>query len=264
MPAADLDLLIEAAETGAAIATRHFGASPRVWDKPGGHGPVTEADLEVDRALHALLTRARPEYGWLSEESPDGPARLDATRVFILDPIDGTRAFIAGEKSWAHSLAVVENGQVIAGVVHLPMLGRVYAATLGGGAWLNGARIAPSARADLDGASVLTGAAQMEPARWPGGAPRFERHFRPSLAYRLCLVAEGRFDAMLSFRDTWEWDVAAGDLICREAGAMVRTRAGGTPLYNNPRPMLAGIIASAPALGAGILTRLGAGDRRAQ
>lgn len=252
MPGRDLALLIEAAHAAGEIALRHFGQSPRVWEKPGGHGPVTEADLAIDRMLLARLGAARPDYGWLSEESTDGRARAGAERVFILDPIDGTRAYVAGEKSWAHSLAVAEGGRVIAGVVHLPMLGRTYAAVAGGGARLNGAVIAASGRVEVAGARVLATGAQMAPAHWPRGVPEFERHYRPSLAYRLCLIAEGRFDAMLTFRDTWEWDVAAGDLICREAGAVVSTLGGVGLSYNNAVPLLPGVIAAGPALHARI------------
>ena len=146
----------------------------------------------------------------------------------------------------------------MAGVVHLPMLDRTYAAALGGGARLNGAPIAASARAALEDAQVLATGNQMDPALWPGGVPRIERHFRPSIAYRLCLVAEGRFDAMWTFRETWEWDVAAGDLIAREAGAAVTTRAGGAPVYNRPSPQLPGVVAAGPALHAAILARLAA------
>ncbi|MFO1105715.1 MAG: 3'(2'),5'-bisphosphate nucleotidase CysQ [Amaricoccus sp.] len=255
-PGSELALLIEAAEASGRIAMRHFRHGPKVWDKPDGHGPVTEADLAVDRMLHERLLAARPDYGWLSEESTDDPARLSARRVFILDPIDGTRAFIAGEKSWSHSLAVAEQGRVVAGVVHLPALQRTYAATEGGGATLNGAPLAVSSRDEIEGATVLANAAQLDPKHWAGKVPRMERHFRPSLAYRLCLVAEGRFDAMLSFRGTWEWDVAAGDLIAREAGARV-TNAEGRPLvYNAPVPMLPGIIAGAPSVHAAILAQV--------
>ena len=255
--ASDLALLGKAARIAGEIGLRHFRRGVVAWDKPDGHGPVTEADLEIDRALRAGLMAARPDYGWLSEESTDDPARLAARRVFILDPIDGTRAFIARDRAWAHSLAVVEGGRVIAGVVHLPMLERTYAATLGGGATMNGLPIAASDRADPDGAKVLATAAMMEAALWPGGVPRLDRHFRASLAYRLCLVAEGRFDGMLTFRDTWDWDVAAGDLIAREAGARVTTRTGADPAYNAARPFLPGLVAGAPALHAGLLTRLG-------
>ncbi len=256
MPGAELSLLVDAAEASGKIALKHFRHDPRIWNKPDGLGPVTAADLEVDAMLRHSLRKARPDYGWLSEETPDTNERLSAKRVFVVDPIDGTRAFIAGEKSWAHSLAVVENGRPIVGVVHLPMLDRTYAAVAGGGAFLNGTHIIASARTELDGAKVLATAALLEESHWPGGVPRFERHFRPSLAYRLCLVAEGRFDAMMSFRATWEWDVAAGDLIASEAGAVVTTGAGEVPAYNNSTPLLAGLLAAGPGLHPGILERV--------
>ncbi len=259
MPATEaeaaLALLLEAAAASGEIAKRHFGRSPQVWEKPG-EGPVSAADIEIDRMLRAELLAARPGYGWLSEESPDGPARLEAERVFVVDPIDGTRAFLKGERSWAHSLALVERGRVIAGVVHLPMLERVYAARAGGGAVRDGEPIAPSLRREVEGARVLANAAQFAPERWPGGVPLVERHFRPSLAFRLCLVADGGFDAMITLRDAWEWDVAAGDLIVREAGGAVSTRRGAEPRYNNPCPKLEGMVAAGRALHAGLLARL--------
>ncbi|MBP7242992.1 3'(2'),5'-bisphosphate nucleotidase CysQ [Amaricoccus sp.] len=253
----DVSLLLEAARAAGEIALRHFRAGPKAVEKPGGLGPVTEADLEVDRMLRETLRAARPDYGWLSEESVDGPERLAAGRVFIVDPIDGTRAFASGQRAWAHSLAVAERGRIVAGVVHLPLLERSYRAAAGSGAWMNDAPITASPRTDLDDARVLATAAQLDPRHWRGGAaPRLERHMRPSLAYRLCLAAEGRFDAMLTFRDCWEWDVAAGDLIAREAGATVTTRAGAAAVYNNPRPLVAGMIVAGPALHAALLARI--------
>lgn len=259
MPATDAAaaraLLEDAALAAGAIAKRHFGRGPEVWEKPG-EGPVTAADLEIDAMLRAELLAAHPDYGWLSEETPDGPERLGAERVFIVDPIDGTRAFIKGERSWAHSLALAERGRVIAAVVHLPLLGRSYAAHEGGGASCDGQAVTPSARETLEDARVLANAAQFVPERWPGGVPRVERHFRPSLAYRLCLVAEGRFDAMITLRDAWEWDVAAGDLIVREAGGRVSTREGRPAVYNNAVPKLPGMVAAGGALHARIMARL--------
>jgi len=143
-------------------------------------------------------------------------------------------------------------------VVHLPKLERTYVASAGGGARANGAAITASDREGLDDSRVLANAAQLDPRHWRGEAPRLERHMRPSLAYRLCLAAEGRFDAMLTFRDAWEWDVAAGDLIAREAGAVVTDRTGAAAVYNNPRPMVPGMIVAGPALHAAILARVGA------
>lgn len=241
----DLALLEEAAHAAGRIAVARVANPGEVRQKEGGLGPVTDADLAVDRMLRERLLAARPGYGWLSEESEDGPARLAATRVFIVDPIDGTRAYLAGERAWAHSLAVAEGGRVVAAVVHLPMLARTYAATLGGGARLNGAAIRASVRSTLDGARVLATAAQMDARFWPGGAPPVERMFRPSIAYRLCLVADATADAMLSFRDTWEWDLAAGALIAAEAGAVVTDARGAALAYNRPHPVLAGVLAGA-------------------
>lgn len=247
MREADLKLLLDAGEAAGEIAKRYFKADPEIWDKGDGQGPVTEADLAIDKMLKAELLAARPDYGWLSEESEDGTARLEAERVFIVDPIDGTRAFINGEPSFSHALAVVERGEVVAAVVHVPMKGLSYAATLGGGARCNGAAIQVSAQANMAGATVLTRKPDLKPEHWL--APHGMKHnFRPSLAYRLCLVADGQFDAMLTLRAAWEWDVAAGDLIVREAGGAVFTTARDQTRYNNPYPKLAGMVAGPPKL----------------
>jgi myo-inositol-1(or 4)-monophosphatase len=256
LPESDLALLTEAAEAAGRIAERHFNASPEVWDKGDGQGPVTEADLEIDRMLRSELCTARPDYGWLSEETTDSAARLENERVFIVDPIDGTRSFIERSKTFAHSLAIVENGRAVAGVVHLPLRGMTFTARLGGGAFLNGKRISASGREGLTGARILAARPQLAPDLWPGGVPDIDRHFRPSLAYRLCLVAEGRFDGMITLRDAWEWDIAAGALICAEAGAVISDRAGVPLRYNNPTPKHPGVLVGASGVHAGFLRHL--------
>ncbi|HEU0222339.1 MAG TPA: 3'(2'),5'-bisphosphate nucleotidase CysQ [Paracoccaceae bacterium] len=257
MPEADLALIHEAALAAGRIAARLFGGPMASRDKGDGQGPVSEADLEIDHMLRARLLAARPNYGWLSEETEDDAARLGCERVFIVDPIDGTRAFIGGQASFAHAIAVAERGEVVAAVVHLPMKGQTFLAARGRGATRNGVPIRASARALLEGARALTGPAQLQPELWPGGPPPVERHFRPSLAYRLCLVAGGRFDALITLRPTWEWDVAAGALIAAEAGAEVRTAEGAAPRYNGPRPALPGLIVAPPGLHRQIMARLG-------
>ncbi|HET9068465.1 MAG TPA: 3'(2'),5'-bisphosphate nucleotidase CysQ [Amaricoccus sp.] len=260
MPEADLGLLETAAREAGALALARMGDPGPVREKAGGLGPVSAVDLAVDRLLAGRLRAARPDYGWLSEESEDGlveqAERALARRVFIVDPIDGTRAFLAGEKGWALSLAVVEDGRPVAALVHLPALGRTYAAAVGEGAQLDGAPIAVTDRREIDGARVLATAGQLAAGHWRGRPPAVERHFRTSLAFRLCLVAGGEADAALSFRDTWEWDAAAGDLIAREAGAQVTEKSGAVPAYNRARPLLAGIVAAGPALHASILSRI--------
>ncbi|TCM87578.1 3'(2'),5'-bisphosphate nucleotidase CysQ [Rhodovulum steppense] len=256
MPATDLALLIEAAEAAGRIAERHWRRKLRVWDKPGHQGPVTEADLEIDAMLRERLMAARPGYGWLSEETEDGPARLGAERVFVVDPLDGTRAFLEGDKSFAHALAVAAAGRVVAAAVYLPMLEKLYAATAGGGATLNGVPIRASGRALLDGAAVLTSRPALEPRHWSGPPPSVHRSLRASLAYRLCLVAEGRFDAMLTLRDSWDWDTAAGSLIATEAGARVTDRAGAALAFNTAIPVSRGVIAAPPPLHDEVIARL--------
>ncbi|NUB46346.1 3'(2'),5'-bisphosphate nucleotidase CysQ [Fertoebacter nigrum] len=253
---ADLALLEDAAREAGRIALGWWKNAPQVWDKDAGAGPVTEADLAVNVMLEARLRAARPGYGWLSEETEDGAERLDAAHCFVIDPIDGTRAFIAGEETWAHSLAVAEAGVVTAAVVYLPVLDRMYMATSGGAALKNGQPISASRISGIAGATLLTTAPNLAPELWPGGVPEVRRSFRASLAYRLCLVAEGRHDGMVTLRDAWEWDIAAGALIAAQAGAVVTDRQGAALRFNAEHPKADGVLAAAPGLHAALLARL--------
>ncbi len=254
----DLALLVSAAHAAGEIARRHFGEGPKSWEKTAGQGPVSEADLEIDKMLRARVMGARPDYGWLSEESPDNPARLHCTRVFIVDPIDGTRAFLEGQTGFSYALAIVENGRPVAAVVHLPMMGLTYIAARGLGAFLGDQRLTVTQCATPVGARVLATRPQMTAANWPGGLPEIDRHFRPSLAWRLALVAEGKFDGMVNLRPTWHWDIAAGVLLIEEAGGVVTTAAGQELLFNTPKPSAEGVIAAGAALHSGLLRhRLG-------
>jgi len=252
----DRQLLIDEAHASGNIARKHFNESPEIWDKDDGAGPVTEADLEIDAMLRTELLASRATYGWLSEETEDDLSRLEHQRVFIIDPIDGTRAFIAGERHFSHSLAIAENGVVTAAVVYLPMLDRLYAATEGAVATMNGAPIQPTQTSDLDGATVLAAKPNLRDEFWHGGVPPVQRKFRPSLAYRLCLVAEGRYDAMLTLRDCWEWDIAAGDLIVRQAGGTVTDRLNSPLAFNYKHPMTRGCHAAGDAMHKALQGRL--------
>lgn len=255
MPERDLSLLIDAARAAGDIARKHFRNDAEVWDKGDGQGPVTEADLEIDQMLQAELTATQPDYGWLSEETADTSHRLDRDHVFIVDPIDGTRAFVEGKKGFSHALAVVERGVPVAAVVYLPLLDLMFTATLGGGAQLNGEDLSTSGRAMLEGAELLGNKKMFASEHWGGPLP-VTQHFRSSLAYRLSLVAEGSFDGMITLRPSWEWDIAAGDLIAREAGAIVTNRAGAALRFNNAQPQVNGVLAAPAAVHAGLMTRL--------
>lgn len=257
--AADLALLNDAAKGAGAIAARHFRQGVRSWDKGGNQGPVTEADLEVNDFLQARLTAARPAYGWMSEESdPLGDmARTATAATFVIDPIDGTRAFIDGQKSFAHALAVVVDGAPVAAVVYLPLLDLTYTATLGRGAFLNGQPLRASTRKALTGARVLATRPAFEPQHWPGGVPSVERHCRPSLAWRLALVGEGAFDALITLRDAWDWDIAAAALIATEAGVRVSDRDGAVLRFNRPEARNAGVLAAPRSLHDSLITARG-------
>jgi len=255
LPESDAALLTEAVLAAGKLALRYWRKIPKSWEKPDGTGPVTEADIAVNDLLLAALSKARPAYGWLSEETPDGPARLLQTHCFILDPIDGTRAFMAGEEHFAVSLAVADQGLVTAAVVYLPVLDLLYAATADGPALRNGHPIHCSTRAALDGATLLASRPALAPEHWRIPPP-VKRAFRASLAYRLCLVADGSFDTMLTLRDTWEWDVAAGMLIAQRAGAVVSDRHGAALAFNRERPQVAGVMTAPPALHQALLGHL--------
>lgn len=238
------------------LAMRYRGGTLDITDKPGGAGPVTDADIAVDAALREMLTAARPGYGWLSEETPDDRERLDRKRVFVVDPIDGTRSFIKGETTWAHSLAIVEDGVATHGVVFLPALDRLYHAARGQGARCNDTELRTSAAPRLAQARVLATKPNLDPRHWRAPVPGFRRSHRPSLAYRLSLVAEGVYDAMMTFRPSWEWDIAAGTVILDEAGARVSDRAGAPLVFNNAHPQTQGIIGAGPDLHRDIVARL--------
>lgn len=254
MPGTDLSLLVDAARRSGEIASGYWHGANEVWDK-GSDDPVSEADLAVDTYLRETLLAARPGYGWLSEETEDDASRLTRDHVFIVDPIDGTRAFVAGHKTWAHSLAVARGGQITAAVVYLPLKDKLYSAALGRGAQLNGHAISPSTQQSIWGADVLAARPAMDPAHWTT-VPNVKRSFRPSLAYRLALVAEGRFDAMFTLRDCWEWDIAAGALIATEAGADVRDRTGAALSFNSEAAKTSGVFVAPERLNAALQSKL--------
>lgn len=257
MQATDLDLLIQAAKASGDIAKGFFQKSPQIWDKDDGAGPVTEADLAVNAMLENTLRTARPDYGWLSEESADNAERQASEHVFIIDPIDGTRSFIDGSNTWAHSLAIAKHGRITAAVVLLPMRDMLFTAELGGKSHLNGNLICVSEQCSFEGSQILATKPSLDPKHWQNeAAPNFKRHHRPSLAYRLSLVAEGKFDAMLTLRPSWEWDIAAGALIVAEAGGKITDKTGAALKFNGTDPRLNGVVASGTSLHSSIISQL--------
>jgi myo-inositol-1(or 4)-monophosphatase len=230
----DLVLIEAAAREAGRIALGFFQKDPQVWWKEG-NSPVSEADFAVDAYLKATLLGARPDYGWLSEETDPqlaaAPAEDSPHRFFVVDPIDGTRSYIRGEDTWCVSIAVVEAGRPVAGVIDAPAKREVFSAVAGGTARLNGALLQVS----LAGSGGLLSVSMPDPMRRRLGAAAlaglsFERN-APSLAYRLALVAAGRLDGTLIRPQANDWDIAAGDLILERAGGALVDLAGQLRLY---------------------------------
>ena len=225
----DLELLRSSAVAAGIIASGFFRRDVKSWNKENS-SPVSEADILVDRYLAASLLAARPTYGWLSEETADNPSRLDCERVFVVDPIDGTRGFLRGEDSWTVSLAVVENGVPVAGVVFAPVRDEMYDAVKGEGARLNGKPIARTRRAGA--APIIPAAGAVHQEMQAAGLNYTRGPYYPSLAYRLVQVATGKLDAVANRRGSQDWDIAAAALILSECGVALDDVCAGVPQFN--------------------------------
>lgn len=243
----DVALLAEAALEAGRIALGFFGHDPKTWVK-SGDSPVSEADIAVDRLLQARLMAARPAYGWLSEETIDTPDRLGNQRLFVVDPIDGTRAFIAGDPRWTVSLAVVDGTRPIAAALYQPATNDLMLAARGQGAWRGTVRLSVGTRAALDGASLSA------PRKF--GTLESEASARgialqspvPSLALRIAHVANGTADAAYAFARAHDWDLAAADLLVEEAGGRLTDVQGETLVYNRAIPRHLALIAAGPGV----------------
>lgn len=239
-------MLREAAREAGRIAGCHFRrggkTTARIWSKHGG-SPVTEADVAVDSFLKVELSASLPESGWLSEETADDPARLEARYLWIVDPIDGTRAFLSGHPDWSVAIALVADGRPVLGVVHAPAHGILYEACRGGGAFRNGASISVSRRGGLRGARVAGPKPLVDRlAHAAGAVEQVERI--PSLALRLVRVAEGTVDIALVSGNARDWDLAGADLILAEAGGTLTTLDGDRPRYNGVEPVHGELVAA--------------------
>lgn len=251
---ADLALLKDAARDAGAIALRFFGKQPRTRTKKDGT-QVSEADLAVDDALKEQLLSARPGYGWLSEETEDEASRLEKERVWIIDPIDGTRAFLKEKPEWTISAALVENGRPVIGIVYNPSCEEFYHAVTQQGAYLNDKLIKVNDPVVLDHSRLIASSELFRHGIWDRPWPAVRTHWVNSIAYRLALVASGRFDGTISLSKKHDWDLAAADLLVQEAGGKTTTHTGDSFHYNRPIPMQRSVLAAGPSLHAELLDR---------
>lgn len=243
----DLDLLVEAVREAGALAYSYYGKLLATKFKDDGT-PVSEADLAVDRLLHERLLDPRPDYGWLSEESADDLSRLDRSAVWIVDPIDGTLGFIKGRPEWTVITALVVDGSPVIAAVFNPMRNEMFTAMRGGGAWLNGKRIAAPDTSAIEGARMYASKALFAEDIWAEPWPEVQFLRSHSLAYRVAQIAAGRADGAISLNAKSEWDLAAPTLLLEEAGGKA-TCIDGTPFtFNQESTRLNGLVAAGQAL----------------
>ena len=256
--AADLELAWSAVTAAGEAVMRWFGGALEVTFKEPGQ-PLTEADLEADRILRERLLSGSPEYGWLSEETADRPDRLARDRVWIVDPIDGTRSFIGGRPEFAISVGLAERGRAILGIVSNPASGEIFWALEGGGAYRRGrggAETRLRVQADAGPRSLLASRSELAAGEFDPFRDSWQVLPLGSTAYKLARVAAGDGSAFVSRGPKSEWDVCAGALLVQEAGGVV-TDLDGRPIgYNRADPYVHGIAAGSAADHAALIDRV--------
>lgn len=235
--------LAAAVRDAGSLALSMFGKQIKNWTKGPSSSPVCDADIAVNDLLRERLIASGDACAWLSEESADDDRRLGARHVWVVDPIDGTRAYIAGQPDWAISAALVEDGRPIAACLYAPALDEFFAARADAGSMLNGTPIAATPGADLRDIRVLGPQKFLD--RLSSAMPPFTRLPRGhSLALRLVRVAQGAADVAFAGGNSHDWDLAAADLLVHEAGGALTPLAGGTVVYNRPVPRHGMLVAA--------------------
>ncbi len=249
-------MIAAVAREAGALALEYFRGDPRRWNKHD-QSIVTEADIALDRLLHERLTGYRPDYGWLSEERPDDGSRHAAARVFIVDPIDGTRAFVERTDEWLVSVGIVEAGAPVAGVLFNPVRDEMWSARGGAGAWLNGERLHVTGCESLGSAKIAASKKAIAQAGLESVRFAADRRFLKSLAHRLARVASGDVDGALATTGSADWDLAAALLIVQEAGGTVTDLKGGPIRLNGASARHPAFVAAGPRLHGAILAAIG-------
>lgn len=249
----DLDLIASAARDAGALALEYYQRAPKQWNKKDDT-VVTEADIALDRFLSERLTQARPGYGWLSEEHPDDGSRLTTERTFVVDPIDGTRAFVNGIDQWVVSIGIISGDKPVAGVLFNPVRGELWSAIAGGGAWLDGAALAVTTDTGLGEARIAASHKAFTQAGLEESEFVADHRYLKSLAHRLARVAEGAIDAALATANSADWDLAAALLLVQEAGGRVTDLHGEPIRLNQASIKHPAFVAAGPRLHDAILT----------
>ena len=251
---ADQTLLWQAVREAGRVGLSFFGKRPRTRVKPDGT-QVSDADIAVDRCLSEALRGGRPDYGWLSEETEADRTRLERPRVWMVDPIDGTRAFLKERPEWSVAAALVESGRPVLGVVYNPATDEFFHAAEGSGAYLNGEPLSVTEPVPLEKACLITTQGLFRHNIWERPWPPVERLWVNSVAYRLALVAAGRSDGTISLSAKHDWDLAAGELLVQEAGGRATTHTGDAFRFNGASSLQRSLVAAGPSLHAILVDR---------
>lgn len=236
-----IDAVAAIAADAGALALRRFRTAVRQWEKAPGQ-LVCDVDLEVDAMLRERLSALLPDAGWLSEETVDRPDRLAADRLWVVDPIDGTRDYLRGRPGWAVSIALVDRGRPVLGILEAPARGEHWRAAVGQGAFRDSQRLRSSTRSELAGARIPADAL-------PKADRDFEMVAKPnSIALRIAMVAAGEADLVATTRWGNEWDLAAAAVIAEEAGAAVSDAFGQPLAFNTPDARAFGLLVTAPGI----------------
>ena len=260
--ARERELAERAARAAGAIVRRYYESGVRVAEK-GPDNPVTRADLEANACIRALVAAAFPDDGWLSEETADSTERLRKRRVWVVDPLDGTKEFIQHIPEFCVSIALVEDGRPVVAVEYNPVADRLYAAVRGQGTTVNGAPAHVSRTARVPDALVLASRSEDQRGEWDAFKGRVRVKLTGSVAYKLAELAAGAGDATFTLTPKNEWDICAGSLLVEEAGGRVTDLHGAPLRFNQAMTLRAGMVASNGVLHAGLLALIAESSARA-
>jgi myo-inositol-1(or 4)-monophosphatase len=250
--ARECQVAVAAAREAGAIIRKYYEGEIASREK-GERGPVTAADLEANQIIHTHVSAAFPADGWLSEETADSTDRLAKRRVWVVDPLDGTKEFIQHIPEFCVCIALVEAGTPVVAVEYNPAADRLYVATRGAGTTVNGAAVRVSATARVADAVVLASRSEDKRGEWDPFKPHCRVTLTGSVAFKLAELASGNGDATFTLTPKNEWDICAGTLLVQEAGGTVTGLEGEPLVFNQPSPLRPGMIASNGVLHDGLL-----------
>ncbi len=254
-PSSEHNLVKESILEAGKLAIKWFRKDPEQWEKDDG-SLVSKADIEINDLLNKLLKDKNPEFGWLSEENEDDKSRLDKKITFVVDPLDGTKAFLEGKREFSISVAIVKNGLPISGIVFSPSTDEIFEAEKNKGSWKNNKKVIISNFKKLEKCKMIAFKPMFSHPAWKEPWPKMDIENRNSIAYRMALVASGEYDAMMALNSKNDWDIAAGDLLISESGGIVTLHTNEKIVYNKENTKKPSVIGTNKTIHKKIIKRV--------